>query len=46
MDKADRDTLMRMAALDVRSLGEVHGHLTGTELKLGFAAIFNGCRSR
>jgi putative restriction endonuclease len=45
MDEADRDTLMRMAAFEpVRRLGEGHGHLTATELKPGFAAIFNGCR--
>lgn len=31
------DTLMRMAAFEhVRRLGEVHDHLTATELKPGF----------
>lgn len=45
MDSTDRDTLMRMAAFEhVRKLGEVHDHLTATELKPGFAAIFNGCQ--
>jgi putative restriction endonuclease len=43
MDQADRDTLIRIAAFDhVRRLGEVHDHLTWTELKPGF--IFNGER--
>ena len=43
MDEADRDTLMRMAAFEhVRRLGEVHDHLTATELKPGF--LFNGGR--
>ena len=43
MDEADRDTLMRMAALEhVRRLGEVHDHLTATELKPGF--VFEGER--
>lgn len=47
MDEADRDTLMPMAAFEhVRTLGEVHDDLTATELRPGFAAIFNGCRSR
>ncbi len=37
MADADRDTLMRMAASEhVRRLGEVHDHLTATELKPGF----------
>jgi putative restriction endonuclease len=36
-DEADRDTLVRTAAFDhVRRLGEVHDHLTATELKPGF----------
>src|SRR5579862_7899469 len=43
MDDADRDTLMRMAAFEhVRRLGEVHDHLTATELKPGF--VFEGER--
>jgi putative restriction endonuclease len=43
MDEADRDTLMRMAAFEhVRRLGEVHDHLTPTELTPGF--IFDGAR--
>ena len=43
MDEADRDTLMRMAAFEqVRRLGEVHDHLTATELKPGF--VFQGER--
>jgi putative restriction endonuclease len=43
MDEADRDTLMRMAALEhVRRLGEIHDHLTATELKPGF--VFEGER--
>ena len=43
MDEADRDTLMRMAAFEhVRRLGEVHDHLTATELKPGF--VFEGER--
>ncbi len=43
MDDADRDTLMRMAAFEhVRRLGEVHDHLTATELKPGF--VFDGER--
>jgi putative restriction endonuclease len=47
MDEADPGTLMRIAAFEhVRGLGEVHDHLTGAELKPGFTAIFNGCRSR
>ncbi len=45
MDEADRDTLMRMVTFEhVRRLGEAHDHLTTTELKRGFAAIFNGCQ--
>jgi len=37
MDEADRDTLMRLAAFKhVRRLGEVHDHLTATELSPGF----------
>ena len=47
MTDEDTDTLIRMAAFDyVRRLGEVHDHLTATELKPGFAVIFNGCQSR
>src|SRR5690348_9524379 len=43
MTADDRDTLMRMAAFDhVRSLSEVHGHLTANELKPGF--VFEGER--
>jgi putative restriction endonuclease len=43
MDEADRDMLMRMAAFGhVRRLGEIHDHLTATELKPGF--IFEGER--
>jgi putative restriction endonuclease len=43
MDDADRDTLMRMAAFaHLRRLGEVHDHLTATELKPGF--MFDGER--
>ena len=43
MDQADRDTLIRMAAFEhVRRLGEVHDHLTWTELKPGF--MFQGER--
>jgi putative restriction endonuclease len=43
MDEADRDMLMRMAAfVHVRRLGEVHDHLTATELKPGF--VFEGER--
>ena len=39
----DIDTLMRMKAFDhVRKLGEVHDHLTATELKPGF--MFDGER--
>jgi putative restriction endonuclease len=39
----DVDTHMRMAAFEhVRRLGEIHDHLTGTELKPGF--IFRGDR--
>src|SRR6202140_4238462 len=38
MAEPDRDALMRVAAFDhVRRLGEVHDHLTATELKPGFA---------
>jgi putative restriction endonuclease len=37
MADEDTDTLIRMAAFDhVRRLGEVHDHLTATELKPGF----------
>ena len=43
MDEGDRDTLLRMAAFEhVRRLGEVHDHLTATELKPGF--VFEGER--
>jgi putative restriction endonuclease len=43
MADADRDTLMRMAAFEhVRRLGEVHDHLSTTELKPGF--VFQGAR--
>lgn len=43
MDETDRDPLMRMAAFEhVRRLGEVHDHLTATELKPGF--VFQGER--
>jgi putative restriction endonuclease len=43
MTASDRDTSMRMAAFEhVRRLGEVHDHLTATELKPGF--LFNGGR--
>jgi putative restriction endonuclease len=43
MVEADSDTLMRMAAFEhVRKLGEIHDHLTATELKPGF--IFEGER--
>jgi putative restriction endonuclease len=43
MDEAHRDTLMRMAAFEhVRTLGEVHDHLTANELKPGF--VFDGER--
>src|SRR5215471_5111333 len=39
----DRDTLMRMAAFEhLRRLGEVHDHLTVSELKPGF--VFDGER--
>ena len=38
------DTLMRMAAFDrVRRLGEIHDHLTATELKPGFVYL-RACR--
>jgi putative restriction endonuclease len=40
MHEGDRDTLQRMAAY--RRLGEVHDHLTATELKPGF--VFEGER--
>ena len=44
MDEADRDTLMRMAALEhVRRRGEVHDHLTATELKPVF--VFDVART-
>ena len=37
MTADDRDTLMRLAAFDhLRGLGEIHDHLTATELKPGF----------
>src|SRR3954452_22192809 len=43
MTAIDPDTLMRMAAFEhVRRLGEVHDHLTATELKPGF--LFDGGR--
>jgi putative restriction endonuclease len=43
MNIADRDTLIRMAAFEhVRRLGEIHDHLTATELKPGF--VFQGDR--
>jgi putative restriction endonuclease len=43
MNDCDRDTLMRLAAFErIRRLGEVHDHLTGTELKPGF--VFEGER--
>lgn len=43
MTDADRDTLIRMAAFDhVQRLGEVHDHLTATELKPEF--VFRGER--
>jgi len=43
MGDTDRDTPMRLAAFEhVRRLGEVHDHLTATELKPGF--IFEGER--
>jgi putative restriction endonuclease len=43
MADEDTDTLIRMAAFDhVRRLGEVHDHLTATELKPGF--VFDGER--
>ena len=42
MNKTDRNTtIMRMAAFDhVRSLEEIHDHLSATELKPGF--VFDG----
>jgi putative restriction endonuclease len=37
MDESGRDTVLRIAAFDhIRRLGEVHDHLTATELKPGF----------
>src|ERR1700737_1606183 len=43
MDEADRDTFMRMAALEhVRRVGGGQDHLTATELKPGF--VFEGER--
>jgi putative restriction endonuclease len=43
MDDTSHDTLMRVAAFEhVRRLGEVHNHLTATELKPGF--VFEGER--
>jgi putative restriction endonuclease len=43
MSNDDRDTLMRMAAFDhVRTLDEVHDHLTAKELSPGF--VFEGER--
>jgi putative restriction endonuclease len=43
MDEADRNTLMRMAAFEhVRRLGDVHDHLTATDLRPGF--VFEGER--
>lgn len=43
MIEADRDMRMRMSAFEhVRRLGEVHDHLTATELKPGF--VFEGER--
>jgi len=45
MNEADQDTRRRMAAFEhVRSLGEVHDHLTAAEFKPGF--IFEGERIR
>jgi hypothetical protein len=45
MDEAVPDTLMRMATFEhVQRPGGVHDHLTVTELKPGFAAIFNSCQ--
>ena len=39
----DQDTLMRLAAFEqVRKLGEIHAHLTASELKPGF--VFEGER--
>lgn len=38
------DTLMRMAAFaHVRRLGEIHDHLTATDLKPGFVFQGEGC---
>jgi putative restriction endonuclease len=43
MAKADRDMLLRIAAFEhVRRLGEIHDHLTASELKPGF--VFDGER--
>src|SRR5215468_4206860 len=43
MAEADRDMLLRIAAFEhVRRLGEIHDHLTATELKPGFT--FDGER--
>jgi putative restriction endonuclease len=43
MIDADVDTQMRMVAFEhVRRLGEIHDHLTATELKPGF--VFRGDR--
>ena len=43
MSDNEQDTLIRMAAFEqVRRLGEIHDHLTATELKPGF--VFNGER--
>src|SRR5436190_9282617 len=43
MTTDDSDTLIRMAAFEhVRMLGEIHDHLTATELKPGF--VFQGER--
>jgi hypothetical protein len=43
MDDTDRDTLILAAFGLVRSLGEVHDHLTAAELKPGF---ISSCRPR
>jgi len=43
MAEADRDMLLRIAAFEhVRRLGEIHDHLTASELKPGF--VFDGER--
>lgn len=43
MADVDRDTSLRLAAFErVRRLGEIHDHLTTTELKPGF--LFDGER--